>query len=279
MRSVSIALAAVVTSFSMAASAAIPIQAPSIAVTTDGRVAILNTATGLLAIAARTGTTPAWKVPFAFKPTHVVATPQGLIVLCSSKERGQPAFWLVDSSGKSSRIPVPEALQGETITNIAASPIDGSLYVLTARRMLHRIVVQRSGQLAMDQPIFLEFTPGAIAVSRAGDIAIVDTGTRSLAIFQRGSKRPIRIKFVESVASSIAYAQDGRSLFAATPSGAGIVKVELPTGQMTTIPSQGFWPASFATGGDGSVWAVDSRGNRVVQFDPTGKVLQARPTM
>lgn len=279
MRSVGIALAAVVTLFGMAATAAIPIQAPSIAVTADGRVAILNTATGLLAIAASTGTTPAWKVPFAFKPTHVVATPQGLIVLCRSKERGQPAFWLVDSSSNSRSIRIPAALQGETITNIAASPIDGSLYVLTARRMLHRILLQRSGELWMDQPIFLEFTPGALAVSRAGDIAVVDTGTRSLAIFQRGSKQPVRIKFVESVASSIAYAPDGRSLFAATPSGGGIVKVELPTGQMSTIPSAGFWPASFAAGGDGSVWAVDSRGNWVVQLDPSGKVVQTRPTM
>ena len=279
MRPICIALAAVVTLSNTAARAAIPIQAPSIAVTADGRVAILNTATGLLAIAARTGTTPAWKVPFAFKPTHVVATAQGLIVLCRSKDRGQPAFWLVDSSGNSRSIRIPAALQGETITNIAASPIDGSLYVLTARRMLHRILLQRSGELWMDQPIFLEFTPGAIAVSRAGDIAVVDTGTRSLAIFQRGSKQPVKIKFVESVASSIAYAPDSRSLFAATPSGAGIVKVDLPTGQMSTIPSQGFWPASFAAGGDGSVWAVDSRGNRVVQFDPSGKVVQTRPTM
>ena len=279
MRLLIIVLAAVGTLHQMTATAAVPIQAPSIAVTADGRVAILNTATGLLSIAARTGTTSSWKVPFAFRPTHVVATPQGLVVLCSSKERGQPAFWLVEDSGKSTSIRVPKALQEEIVTNIAASPIDGSLYLLTARRMLHRILLTRSSELSMDQPIFLEFTPGAIAVSRGGDIAVVDTGARSLVIFQRGSRQSVRIKFVESVASSIAYTADGRSLFAATPSGAGIVKVELPTGEMSPIPSPGFAPASFAAGGDGSVWAIDPRGNRVVQLEATGRVVQTRPTM
>jgi hypothetical protein len=262
----------------MTAIAAVPIQAPSIAVTADGRVAILNTATGTLFIAGRTGTTASWKVPFAYRPTHVVATPQGLLVLCSSKERGQPTFWLVDDSGKSSAVRVPGALSEEIVTNIAASPIDGSLHVLTARRMLHRVVLQRSGELSMGQPIYLEFTPGAIAISRAGDIAVVDTGTRALAIFQRGAGQPLRIKFVESMASSIAYTADGRSILAATPSGVGIVKVELPTGQMTTLPSPGFSPTSLAAGTDGSVWAVDSRGNRVVQLDATGRVVQTRPT-
>lgn len=68
-----------------------------------------------------------------------------------------------------------------------------------------------------------------------------------------------------------------RQSFVATPSGLGIVKIELPTGQISAIPSPGFSPASFAAGGDGSVWAVDLRGNRVVQLDATGKVIQTRP--
>lgn len=278
MRRFIIVLAAVGAFHSLNAAAMVPIQAPSIAVTADGRVAILNTATGTLSVATPTGTRPSWKVPFGFRPTHVVAIPQGFLVLCSSKERGQPAFWLVTDSGKSTAVRVPGALLEETVTNIAASPIDGSLYLITARRMLHRIILQRGGEIQMDPPVFLEFTAGAIAVSRLGDIAIVDAGTRSLAIFQRGSRQSVRIKFVESVASSIAYAADGRSLLAATPSGVGIAKVDLVTGSISTIPSPGFSPASLAVGADGSVWAIDSRGSRIVQLDATGRIVQARST-
>ena len=278
MRAFIIVLAAIGTLYRMTAVAAVPIQAPSIAVTADGRVAILHTSTGLLSIAGPNGTTPSWRVPFDYRPTHVVATPQGLLVLCSSKERSRTALWLVDDFGKSRSIDVPKELLQETVTNIAASPIDGSLFVVTARKMIHRMVLQRGAQLWVDQPLYLEFTPGVMAVSRTGDVAVVDVATRRLAIFSRGSRQPVHVKFVESLASSIVYTADGRSLFAATPSGQGIARIELLTGQISTIPSPGFSAASLAAGGDGSVWAVDSRGNRVVQLDATGKVLQSRPT-
>ena len=112
MRVFIIVLAAMGTLYRMAAVAAVPIQAPSIAVTVDGHAAILHTSTGLLSIAGPKGTTPRWKVPFDYRPTHVVATPQGLVVLCSSKERSRTALWLVDDSGKSRSIEVPKELLG-----------------------------------------------------------------------------------------------------------------------------------------------------------------------
>ena len=276
MRQLFLALVLVAAAFTeLTVFAAVPMSAPSIAVTPDGRVAILNASTGTLAIATSKGTSLVWKVPYELRASHVVALRRGLLVVCISKQTGRPAMWFVDYTGKKSLVITPKALEEETVTAIANSPVDDSLYVVTARRMLYRMTMKGS-EFAVEPPAYLEFTPGAMAVSATGDVAIVDVSNRSLAVFREGGKHPLRIRFLDSVASSIAYSPNGRSILAATANLSGITRFDLSTGTASALPAPGFPPAGVAAGRDGTIWATDPRGVSVVQLGPGGEVVQTR---
>jgi hypothetical protein len=260
----------------MALRAGLPTDVPSLTVTADGRVAILNPRNGLVTIGSDRGIEPVWQAPFDFRASRVTAAGSAILAFCVSKERGEPALWTVQGAkGSTQRLSLPDEVRKQIVTGAAASPDGRSLYLVTTRRTLIRLELGRGPGLVADPPIYLELTPGAVAAGNAGLIVVADAEAPFVSIV--GPKGPARRFAIEQpIITSMSVSGDGRFVLLVTPVFRGVLRLDLNSGRVSPIGTLGFEPGGVAAAPDGSIWVIDLGGSQLARLDESGNVLKVQ---
>jgi hypothetical protein len=252
--------------------AAVLAGVPKVAVSSEGKVALLRSESGNLSVGDVHGVKPVWRVPFEYRAVDLVAVGSWFGVFCTSKKADEPMLWLVNDDGKvKQRVDLRAAGLNERLTAVGAAD-EGSIVVVgTIRGSVVRLDAKSNFKATSPLP-FLSTTGriGVVAVA-AGAVAVSDEeGSSVLLSTSAGSPRrlPIGDKFV----SGMAFSLDGRSLYVVTGYTPSVMQIDVNTGMLNRFTLSK--PAAHvAVAKDGSLWLVDSMGTEMTHVNRSGRVI------